>query len=1218
MRGAAAGLGLVLAGWPLAAVAQTTAITPDTAPGRGLGTTVGQAGRAFTIDGGTRAGANLFHSFAGFDLGAGDTARWTRAAGDGAEIGNVVNRVTGGTASHISGVLDSTALPNASFYFVNPAGIVFGAGAQVNVPSAAYFSTAAELRFADGATFAVATPGGSTLSVAAPESFGFVGGQGAIAIDAADLSFTPFSAQLSLSASDVSITGSRFAVGGLDLVAVGDRTTAVRLADPLSAARGGRVDVQGSTVNVLTTNAPGAPLRVGAGEIRFAASNVLTDSGGAGRGGDIVLQGDRVVLAPDAFVISSARGAGAGGDVQVTAGTIDVDATGGVVSTGFTSTATSTGGAGRVALDAERIDLRGGALVGSTSAGLANSGDVLLNAETISVNVALIASGALGDGEGGDVRISAATIDLGGATVSTSAFGAGRPGDVHVDGETILISGGSLGSTPGGARDSGNLFVTATKSVEADGVTLAAFSFSPSLAGRIELRAPSIVLHDSTVSSAAFRDGGAGQVVIEADTLILDEVDVSVDVADGPDDVLGQVRLKATGDLVLFNSNVTSNTSGTSDAGRISIEGGDVELTNSIVSSITVGAGKAGQVAVVSAESLALSNAQVFTSTNGEGAGGDVALAARGISLTTESRVSSDAFFTGNAGQVRVTATDTLDLADGARITSEAFSGTGNGGEVVIDAGRINLALGRISSDSRSIGNAGSVVIRADEITLDGLGAEDSTGISSEALSIGNAGDVTIEARRSLTLGDAAFISSASFQESDAGGVTIRGGEVSILPGGYITSIGYRGGNSGDISITASKLLVQSDAGLQAFIASLADGGAGNAGDLILDVTGSLVVDGGALSSDTFASGDAGDLRIKAGAITLRNFASISSSTDSFGDAGVLAVEARTLTLEAGTNIRSLATSKSEGAAGTITVTADQINLGKDAGISTATFGKGDAGALAIAAKSVRIDGGEISSSASIGSIGAASTVTVTATDDLTLVNGGTVSTLSDNPNRAGEVTINAGQLTVDGLRSIISSANIGDGVGDAGRISITAANVRIANGGAISTDSAAGAAGDIEINVPRPGLVILEGEELPGLILTSSGPGTGGVITIADPLAVITNGAAILALGEQGGANVRIQSRYFIQSTDRRNRIDVAGEVKLDTGIYDVSSGTVSRDLSVLDASKVLRGQCPAARSTGAVSQLITRPVGPYAREPLTLGPSPAPAIAATTGACS
>jgi hypothetical protein len=49
---------------------------------------------------------------------------------------------------------------------------------------------------------------------------------------------------------------------------------------------------------------------------------------------------------------------------------------------------------------------------------------------------------------------------------------------------------------------------------------------------------------------------------------------------------------------------------------------------------------------------------------------------------------------------------------------------------------------------------------------------------------------------------------------------------------------------------------------------------------------------------------------------------------------------------------------------------------------------------------------------------------------------------------------------------------------------------------------------------------------------------------------------------------------------------------------LYDVSSGTVARDLSVLDASKVLRGQCPAARSTGAVSHLITRPVGPYARE--------------------
>jgi hypothetical protein len=96
----------------------------------------------------------------------------------------------------------------------------------------------------------------------------------------------------------------------------------------------------------------------------------------------------------------------------------------------------------------------------------------------------------------------------------------------------------------------------------------------------------------------------------------------------------------------------------------------------------------------------------------------------------------------------------------------------------------------------------------------------------------------------------------------------------------------------------------------------------------------------------------------------------------------------------------------------------------------------------------------------------------------------------------------------------------------------------------------------------------------------------------------VVLNGGGILALGQARGANVLIESTYFVDSADRINTVAVDGEFRIVAGLYDLSSGAVSRDLSVLDASKVLRGQCPVARSTGQVSQLITRPVGPYVRD--------------------
>ena len=102
-----------------------TPIDPDLAPGRTLNTNVTPVGPIYTIDGGTRTGNNLFHSFATFNLAAVDTAQWVHTTGNPLTVANVINRVTGGTPSQLFGTLDSTAIPNADFYFINPAGIVF-------------------------------------------------------------------------------------------------------------------------------------------------------------------------------------------------------------------------------------------------------------------------------------------------------------------------------------------------------------------------------------------------------------------------------------------------------------------------------------------------------------------------------------------------------------------------------------------------------------------------------------------------------------------------------------------------------------------------------------------------------------------------------------------------------------------------------------------------------------------------------------------------------------------------------------------------------------------------------------------------------------------------------------------------------------------------------------------------------------------------------------
>jgi len=85
---------------------------------------------------GEQRGGNLFHSFERFGIGRGETATFTGPDG----IDNVISRVTGGERSEIDGTLHST-IPGADVWLLNPSGVVFGEGAQLDVPASFHAST---------------------------------------------------------------------------------------------------------------------------------------------------------------------------------------------------------------------------------------------------------------------------------------------------------------------------------------------------------------------------------------------------------------------------------------------------------------------------------------------------------------------------------------------------------------------------------------------------------------------------------------------------------------------------------------------------------------------------------------------------------------------------------------------------------------------------------------------------------------------------------------------------------------------------------------------------------------------------------------------------------------------------------------------------------------------------------------------------------------------
>ncbi|MCT7976407.1 CHAT domain-containing protein [Laspinema olomoucense] len=135
----------------------------------GTGTRITTEGTKFNIQGGQQSadGANLFHSFERFNLEGGQVANFL----SNPAIANILGRVTGGDASYINGLIQITG-GNSNLYLMNPAGIVFGSNAQLNVSGDFLATTATAIGLGDGWFKAIGENNWASL-VGTPSQFAF-------------------------------------------------------------------------------------------------------------------------------------------------------------------------------------------------------------------------------------------------------------------------------------------------------------------------------------------------------------------------------------------------------------------------------------------------------------------------------------------------------------------------------------------------------------------------------------------------------------------------------------------------------------------------------------------------------------------------------------------------------------------------------------------------------------------------------------------------------------------------------------------------------------------------------------------------------------------------------------------------------------------------------------------------------------------------------------
>src|SRR4028118_540221 len=193
----------------------------------GTGTVVTPSGNRYDINGGSLSGdgANLFHSFGQFGLKEGQIANFLTNPG----IQNILGRIAGGDASLINGLITVTG-GNSNLFLINPAGIVFGPNASLNVPGAFTATTANGVGFGSN-LFNAAGPNNFSALVGTPNAFYFGAGVPGSIVNAGNLAVTP-GQNLALLGGTVVSTGQLSAPGGQITVAAVPGDQVLRISQP--------------------------------------------------------------------------------------------------------------------------------------------------------------------------------------------------------------------------------------------------------------------------------------------------------------------------------------------------------------------------------------------------------------------------------------------------------------------------------------------------------------------------------------------------------------------------------------------------------------------------------------------------------------------------------------------------------------------------------------------------------------------------------------------------------------------------------------------------------------------------------------------------------------------------------------------------------------------------------------------------------------------------
>jgi filamentous hemagglutinin family protein len=724
-------------------------ITPDnTLP---TNSAVTSEGNTVEINQGTRAGDNLFHSFTDFSVPNGTEAQFNNAT----DVVNIINRVTGGNISNIDGLISANGAAN--LFLINPAGIIFGEGARLDVGGSFLGSTADSLLFDDGSEFSASNPGNTpTLTINAPIGLNFRDNpqpviNRSLVTDDTGEDFIGLRVSedetLGLIGGDIAIEGGILSTlgGRIELGSVGENSTV-----SITPVEKG-FDFSYEGVNNFQ-------------DINLSTAAVV-ESRGENTGG-IQVQGNNISLVEGSKITINTEAGQAGNLDVIASGSLTLDGNSAEVDLGESYTDISSNIFGEATAENSKVSINtpkltitdGGQINAINDFGNGQSADIVITASEIGLARPFflaedfpIPSGIFaqvyeeGSGNGGNITIETDKLTLNeGALISTDTFGAGDGGNLAINATEFIKLNGSIdlasdaiipsslfanvGAVPTATGNAGDITINTPNLEVKDGAQIGTSAQNSGNGGSVNIDAKSILL-SGTSPLAEFRGQGISGIAINTQpSLLVDEESGAVLPTTGNGGTLNLTAEELTIEKGAF---ISANTFSLGDGGNANLDvsrlilrdGGQIGAGSLLENNpVDVERGAGGTLDINATESIEITGI------------GDINGTAVPSSIFTLAESNGD------AGDITLT-TDSLTVSDGGEINASAEK-QGAAGSIDINANSIDLTNGEITATTAA-GEGGNITLEiADDLTLD-----KNSLISARAINNANGGNINIDTR---------------------------------------------------------------------------------------------------------------------------------------------------------------------------------------------------------------------------------------------------------------------------------------------------------------------------------------------------------------------------------------------------------------------------------------------------------------------------------------